>query len=259
MVESSEPIDADPRSSATDMSTFPDECEYYALTILADRRGEIYWSCQTHFVGYSDRKPGWEIRTASLMNPGRMAEAWQELGQPWLVVHNIEQLCRFFISGGNALVEKEFAESQLPNVVGPSECMHDGDIRVGGFGFIETEDLTDDAVKRRAPTRKLRMQVLKRDGYRCAICGRRPADYTDVELHVHHMVPWRMGGPTIESNLVTLCEACHTGLDPDFEPQLREIANLPGPANGLDPRSIEFWADLERYRSLVADAQEDLD
>ncbi|MFD9156779.1 HNH endonuclease [Streptomyces goshikiensis] len=74
------------------------------------------------------------------------------------------------------------------------------------------------------------MQVLKRDGYRCVVCGRRASDHTDVELHVHHLVPWRMAGPTAEENLVTLCGTCHKCLGPDFEPTLRELAGLPGPA-----------------------------
>jgi hypothetical protein len=30
------------------------------------------------------------------------------------------------------------------------------------------------------------MDVLRRDDFRCQICGRRAADYVDIELHVHH-------------------------------------------------------------------------
>jgi HNH endonuclease len=99
------------------------------------------------------------------------------------------------------------------------------------------------------------MRVLKRDGYRCVVCGRRPADHLDLELHVHHLIPWRMHGPTAEENLVTLCGTCHKGLDPDFEPFLRELARLPGSANPLDPDGTEYKANVRRYREWTVRVQ----
>ncbi|WP_084729777.1 hypothetical protein [Streptacidiphilus neutrinimicus] len=30
------------------------------------------------------------------------------------------------------------------------------------------------------------MHVLKRDAFRCVICGRKASDHTEIELHVHH-------------------------------------------------------------------------
>jgi hypothetical protein len=46
--------------------------------------------------------------------------------------------------------------------------------------------------------------IRKRDGYRCTQCGA-----TDVELHVHHVVPLSQGGSNDPDNLTTLCDACH--------------------------------------------------
>jgi len=61
----------------------------------------------------------------------------------------------------------------------------------------------------RTPTpKKLRMQVLTRDGYRCCACGRSSAD---VELHVDHIVPVSKGGQDTLSNLQTLCKDCNLG------------------------------------------------
>ena len=98
------------------------------------------------------------------------------------------------------------------------------------------------------------MRVLKREGYRCVVCGRRPGDYTDLELHAHHVIPWRMHGPTSEDNLVTLCGTCHKGLDPDFQPSLRELARLPGTAVPLDPDRSEFKARLSRLHPIPDDS-----
>ena len=235
-----------------DLQTARPDRKYFALTLGANRRGKPFWERQTHFVGWSERNPRWEIREASLVNADWFIEVWKETNQSWLVVHDARALAVFLRRGGHALVEKDLAEDRLHDVIGPCECMHDGAVEVGGFGFLGTQHLADDAIERRAPNRTLRMQVLKRDNYRCVICGRRAMDHVDVELHVHHLVPWRMDGPTEEENLVTLCGTCHKGLDPDYQPILRELAGLPGPASLLDESGTEFDEEVARYREWVA-------
>jgi HNH endonuclease len=138
------------------------------------------------------------------------------------------------------------ADTWLPEVVAVNECVHDT------AGFSSTQHLPDAAL-RRAPSRKLRMRVLQRDGFRCVVCGRRPADHVDVELHVHHVLPWGQHGPTAEENLVTLCGTCHDGLNPHTEPRLRELAGLPGPVEVLTaPDAAEFAASVHAYRQRVA-------
>ena len=58
-------------------------------------------------------------------------------------------------------------------------------------------------------TPALRYDVMKRDGFRCVLCGRDVSD--GVKLHVDHIVPIAKGGKTIKSNLRTLCEDCNLG------------------------------------------------
>ena len=58
---------------------------------------------------------------------------------------------------------------------------------------------------------KLRYQVLKRDCFKCCICGASPAKDSAVELHVDHIVPWSRGGETTMENLQTLCSKCNLG------------------------------------------------
>jgi len=144
------------------------------------------------------------------------------------------------------LVEIRLADAWLTEVVGVSECVQDT------AGFSTTQHLPNTALQR-APSRKLRMRVLRRDGFRCVVCGRRPTDYVDVELHVHHVLPWGRHGPTAEENLITLCGTCHDGLDPHTEPRLRELAGLPGPAEVLTaPEPAEFAASVRAYRQKIA-------
>jgi hypothetical protein len=240
---------ADSAASQLGMDAFDAAHDYFALTITANRHGGVVTSVYSRWVGWSERREGWEVREASLVNPKLMTEAWELLGHSWSAVHNAPQLIVFLRSGGHAIVEKTCAERWLPDAVSPSECVRDGVFPHGG-GFLTTSGLPDDAATRRAPTRKLRMRVLKRDNYRCVICGRSPRNNVDIELELHHVIPWRMGGPTAEENLVTLCGTCHDGLDPDYEPKLRELADLPGPA---EPGSFgdEYFEDLARYRSIA--------
>lgn len=58
---------------------------------------------------------------------------------------------------------------------------------------------------------RLRYIVLKRDGYKCVLCGSSPAYGHAVNLQVDHIKPYSKGGETVLSNLQTLCEACNIG------------------------------------------------
>lgn len=57
----------------------------------------------------------------------------------------------------------------------------------------------------------LRYTVLKRDSFRCVICGRSPATHLGVVLHVDHIIPWSGDGKTILDNLRSLCQECNLG------------------------------------------------
>lgn len=223
--------------------------EYYAVALIANRRNQIVWERQTHWVAFSPRGTNWEIREASLMLPGRMTQAWDAIGRDWITVHSLVDLAVLSHIGGDALIVKEIAEEHLADVIGPSEAVRDRPPELGIHSYLSLAHAPDSAFRNRFARGAVRMQVMKRDDYRCRLCGRRPSDHIDLELHVHHVLPWRYGGPTVEGNLITLCKSCHDGLDPDFEPKLREIASLPGAVDNLDEE--ERRADVRRYRVLA--------
>ena len=58
---------------------------------------------------------------------------------------------------------------------------------------------------------KLRLAVLRRDGYLCQSCKRNGKCRAGNE--VHHIVPRARGGTDDDSNLETLCHACHLQSD----------------------------------------------
>ncbi|HLG19947.1 MAG TPA: HNH endonuclease [Bdellovibrionota bacterium] len=63
----------------------------------------------------------------------------------------------------------------------------------------------------RNPSVRLRYKVLVRDGFRCVICGRSPANEPGVKLHLDHVSPYSKDGPTRLENLRTLCLECNLG------------------------------------------------
>lgn len=71
------------------------------------------------------------------------------------------------------------------------------------------------AQQRRLMTDSLRYDVLKRDGFRCQICGATAKD--GYKLHVDHIMPVSKGGKTELSNLRTLCERCNMGKSDKLE------------------------------------------
>lgn len=65
-------------------------------------------------------------------------------------------------------------------------------------------------------SRSLRYDILKRDHFRCVLCGASSRD--GVKLHVDHIVPVSKGGRTVPENLRTLCEHCNIGKSDKFDP-----------------------------------------
>lgn len=63
--------------------------------------------------------------------------------------------------------------------------------------------------QRKLMSDSLRYDIMKRDGFRCQLCGASAKD--GVKLHVDHIVPVSKGGKTVRQNLRTLCERCNLG------------------------------------------------
>ena len=58
---------------------------------------------------------------------------------------------------------------------------------------------------------RMRFLVMKRDNFKCRLCGASPATNPSVELHIDHIHPWSKGGETTIDNLQTLCSKCNLG------------------------------------------------
>ena len=65
--------------------------------------------------------------------------------------------------------------------------------------------------KRKTITPKLTLKVLKRDNYKCLICGKSPSTHPELSLEVDHILPVSKGGTNDIENLQTLCFNCNRG------------------------------------------------
>lgn len=219
---------------------------YYAVTMLGHDNGMIGRSFFTHWEGFADDDYRIELRAPSIVNADKVADLWRhDLNQTCMIIESEDDLFPFLRFGGNALIEKSVANHSLPSSwMEPRECA-----KVGFLGFEDLEFLPKGTFNR-APSPKLRMQVLKRDSRRCQICGRRPEDHTDVELHVHHIRPWGSRGLTHERNLITLCHTCHKGLDPHYDLSLFQLLE-PKERNGPRSKKAEaYYRGMQLYHEI---------
>jgi len=201
---------------------------YFAITLGAAENSKAWTDTQTYWVGFADKDNRVEIRKIRAVVARRFSELWKNLRQPYSVVNNDSGFVRWQMEGGHALITEEQVEKNIPEELEPRPCVMEGRL-----GFTDFKKLPKTAFQK-APTPKLRMEVLKRDKYRCMICGQRPADDTNIQLQVHHIRPYGQRGITVGKNLISLCHTCHAGLEPHYEYSLFELVE--GISDDVDGR-----------------------
>lgn len=69
---------------------------------------------------------------------------------------------------------------------------------------------------------ELRCSILVRDSYTCQECGY-IGGKKGHDIHVHHIIPYRIGGEHTSKNLISLCPTCHNNRDKEHKSWLRSI------------------------------------
>lgn len=91
-------------------------------------------------------------------------------------------------------------------------------------------------------SKRLRFEVLRRDGHACRYCG---ATAPDVKLHVDHVIPVSLGGTDDPENLVAACVDCNAGKS-SSSPDAATVAEV-----------AEAQAEHRRHLESVKDAAAD--
>lgn len=176
-----------------------DEKGKFGVTTVIRRFGG--WSKATQKAGLQKTRAS-DITKEELFE--NIETVWMKLGrQPSyaemrkpLSVFNAKSYERKFGSWRKALEEfVEFVNSEAPS------------------GSESTPDSQTQRVSKTSRTisLKLRFQVMRRDNFKCKICGKSPATQPAITLEVDHIIPWSEGGDTVERNLQTLCSTCNQG------------------------------------------------
>ena len=137
---------------------------YYHLTLVRKPSGGFQWSVQTQWCGYTEERPKREIRKGALYLGEAQRALLHQFGQLALLVNEEKDIAYFYGFGGHALILKELGDRRFKSLVEPDVCWRDS----GGLGFISESSL-DSSRMQHAPSKKLRMGVLTRDGRRCLI------------------------------------------------------------------------------------------
>ena len=108
-------------------------------------------------------------------------------------------------------------------------------------GIYRSEQITENRISKSAVTK-----TQNGSSNRCMICGQRPADDVNIQLHTHHIRPHGLRGVTTQKNLISLCHTCHAGLEPHYEYSLFGLVEKQS-----NPIGSSTKVALERYISSV--------
>jgi hypothetical protein len=102
----------------------------------------------------------------------------------------------------------------------------------------------------------VRQYVLHRDGYQCRVCGAKHGDKrkgAEAKFHIHHIESRKTGG-NAPSNLIALCEICHSKYH-DGKLELPETARKPRSMRDAAFMGAMRKTLIERVRALLPDAE----
>lgn len=100
-----------------------------------------------------------------------------------------------------------------------------------------------------AVSRRLRFEILARDGHTCRYCG---AAAPDVKLTVDHVIPVALGGGDEPNNLVTACADCNSGKS-SMSPGAQVVEDVDAAAM-LFGKAMERAAEIRTiHRQIVND------
>ena len=205
--------------SSNNESLVNEKKQYVFMRLGASSEERSHVEIVTRFVGFEDTDRKIELREPRSVEPSYLISIWKEQGLDFFVVNSVQEAFFYRLLGGLALIETEVSKEEFPE-----HWKQLSSVMTGARGFKSKKDL-DKNTFQKAPSPKKRMKVLKRDERKCRICGRSPANNSDIELHLHHIRPWSEGGVTDPENLLTLCHTCHNGLEPHFDASLFDYTN----------------------------------
>lgn len=113
--------------------------------------------------------------------------------------------------------------------------------------------MADTTPARKPVSKRLRFEILRRDGFRCHYCGKR-GDESGDGLVVDHVIPVALGGDNEPANLVAACQPCNIGkssISPDAEQVERVAEDALRWADAMQLAALRLREELFRVDDLV--------
>ena len=98
----------------------------------------------------------------------------------------------------------------IKSLIAFSKWVHKGK-KVKVLPALKDQSIKKKFKKRRRIQDGTRYKVLKRDKFKCVLCGRSPVTDPKIILHIDHIIPVSKGGRETMKNLRTLCSKCNIG------------------------------------------------
>lgn len=134
---------------------------------------------------------------------------WQKLGRQPTAMEMKQPISPISISRYSRLFGKPWHQICVDFLAWKSGISQHSDLPK-----LHSHHLRTEKPKREEPRQislSLRYEVMKRDGFKCVICGASPATHPRCALHIDHIEHWVKGGKSESSNLRTLCAECNLG------------------------------------------------
>jgi len=108
--------------------------------------------------------------------------------------------------------------------------------------------------KRKSISHKLKLEVLKRDKFKCCICGKSPSTHPELSLEIDHILPVSKGGTDDIENLQTLCISCNRGKgnDESFNIEIKDRIDIL--LNRINPEILNQLLINESVRVVANEA-----
>lgn len=184
--------------------------EYYLVSVKPAPDNITYAAFFSMWVGFKEDLKGkklYEERVIGSIDPKGAKDKFKKAGEKVAVIDNENELTAALNIGGHFLIEEDVMKSHWSEILIPRVT-----IDSYGQGCIDYNLIAKPQLARFAKG-KLRMEVMSRDNLCCRVCGKSPDDERYLTLEVHHIKPWEEGGITEPSNLITLCNLCHEGIN----------------------------------------------
>ena len=158
-------------------------------------------------VSFLAAYPAIKPKGAKASDAGISIFSWILNNFPWVLL-GIAALCFVLAAIGSAKRHREYA-ARAARREELRRLEEQERFRASGYDWDSYRHQQFMKEQRALMNDSLRYDILKRDGYRCKICGASASD--GVKLHVDHIIPVSKGGRTEPGNLQTLCERCNLG------------------------------------------------